>query len=1063
MDAGGLRHRGQSLEEDAIWMDGGPDDSPLHDLSSIAETSESVGPGISGSEQRDSHFPTVSGAPSKRWRRTSSQFWDEVTQHAKQQRPEPLRRTLAHDKAIAAALSSSAGLGVRQCKGGTGAACVSKLASRLGGWWALPDNVFLVFFPICSVFLLFGLVAVLIDRGVSENISDGSWTEAEMVNPLLRQQKAQTSERAVVTSLLLAVVVLMANIVGFACLRKHLPNVFSPMATPQERAHGLFQIIRSTLSATDEQFLERAGFDAYMVMRLPFLALRFCFYSFCPWGMIAMGVSYWWQENEASKEDDSTQVVGFLDGLSLSALPPGSDMLWIYVPLAYIVTAITAMLIHDEDMIFIRLRRRFVSQPRVEDFSVLVVDIPREYRSNAALFGLFDSMYPGKVHCACVVPDTLQLRARISRAKKLRDNIEKQMLQESGANGEDAISQLKARVNKQSTLQMQRRLDESVSAILAEQALLLQQMGEADRAVDMIMKRRITAAHLSSISAESIKTEFTESLSAVSKILGSKKSCKYGFVSFNNLRSATIARQVLHDSHVLGFSLTVHPAPAPGDVHWRNLTRNAKERHNAAAIGLVLEAILLTFWMVPVVTAMSLVSAVSLSENIPFLGPLIGTPLGAAIVEGAVPALLLSVVMLILPLLLTASAMYESSRSHTDVEKAVVLKYFFFLFLNIFVVTTFGGTIFDSVKTITDNPREIPYIMGVTLPTRAKFFLSYILLDGVVYYTGLLMQWVPLLVSFGRSCCTRNPTPRQKDEWAANREPPDNIYSVPKMLMYLVLAQNFALLAPLVVPAAAVVFGVGYIVYKYMFLQVYEQRGSSNQRYDSGGLLWISVVKCVVMGVICSHLTLMAVLTLKQGWWQMVTLLPLPVLSTLAHDRYGRKFERAARYMPLMECINLDHSIAGRRTQGVELEMAYRQSCLDPAKVTSELVVDQRIVGAPVGSAEQDICSGTAVAKSGKRPALLSEVRSAAGGGAPDEAEGRLHPPGRHQSAHQRCDHCGASTAMHGTHFSHSRDSKADRRGAEANAMSRMLHPAGSLWRHCDSCSSCRASGYADR
>eukprot|EP01043_Picozoa_sp_COSAG02_P119259 COSAG02_NODE_55912_length_288_cov_0.693122_1_plen_96_part_11 len=96
---------------------------------------------------------------------------------------------------------------------------------------------------------------------------------------------------------------------------------------------------------------------------------------------------------------------------------------------------------------------------------------------------------------------------------------------------------------------MQRRMDDSVNAILAEQALLLQQMGQADKAVDMIIKRRITAAPLGTISTESIKTEFTESLTAVSKLFGSKKSCKCGFVSFNNLRSATIARQVLHDSH----------------------------------------------------------------------------------------------------------------------------------------------------------------------------------------------------------------------------------------------------------------------------------------------------------------------------------------------------------------------------------------------------------------------------------------------------------------------------------------------------------------------------------
>ena len=81
----------------------------------------------------------------------------------------------------------------------------------------------------------------------------------------------------------------------------------------------------------------------------------------------------------------------------------------------------------------------------------------------------------------------------------------------------------------------------------------------------------------------------------------------------------------------------------------------------------------------------------------------------------------------------------------------MVVKYFAFLFLNIFVVTTFGGTIFDSIETITNDPRRIPYIMGVTLPARAKFFLSYILLDGLVYFSFLLMQVLTFCILFPNS------------------------------------------------------------------------------------------------------------------------------------------------------------------------------------------------------------------------------------------------------------------------------------------------------------------------
>ena len=51
---------------------------------------------------------------------------------------------------------------------------------------------------------------------------------------------------------------------------------------------------------TDEEFLERAGFDAYMLMRLPFFALRFCFYTFTPCGMIAVAIPYWMQQKHGA-------------------------------------------------------------------------------------------------------------------------------------------------------------------------------------------------------------------------------------------------------------------------------------------------------------------------------------------------------------------------------------------------------------------------------------------------------------------------------------------------------------------------------------------------------------------------------------------------------------------------------------------------------------------------------------------------------------------------------------------------------------------------------------------
>ena len=63
-------------------------------------------------------------------------------------------------------------------------------------------------------------------------------------------------------------------------------------------------------------------------------------------------------------------------------------------------------------------------------------------------------------------------------------------------------------------------------------------------------------------------------------VVGSKvrDTRQHGFVTFTDLRAATIARQVVHDSHVLDFHLLVTEAPAPEDIYWRNVGATMEER-----------------------------------------------------------------------------------------------------------------------------------------------------------------------------------------------------------------------------------------------------------------------------------------------------------------------------------------------------------------------------------------------------------------------------------------------------------------------------------------------------
>lgn len=138
---------------------------------------------------------------------------------------------------------------------------------------------------------------------------------------------------------------------------------------------------------TDEELLSRVGYDAYMVLRLPVFALRLCCHCM-PFGFAAIIVNVV-AGGRCTVIDrmspNNCTVVGTLDGMSIAAVEVGSPWLWAFVPLGYSITFIISYLLRDEELLFIRLRHRFLRRPQPEDFSVLVMDLPRRYRTNPAL------------------------------------------------------------------------------------------------------------------------------------------------------------------------------------------------------------------------------------------------------------------------------------------------------------------------------------------------------------------------------------------------------------------------------------------------------------------------------------------------------------------------------------------------------------------------------------------------------------------------------------------------------------------------------------------------------
>lgn len=179
-------------------------------------------------------------------------------------------------------------------------------------------------------------------------------------------------------------------------------------------------------------------------------------------------------------------------------------------------------------------------------------------------------------------------------------------------------------------------------------------------------------------------------------------------------------------------------------------------------------------------------------------------------------------------------------------------RYFCFLVFNVFLLTTFSGSLFEELGTATlgnsnprvfirlslsfcllwcstnthlvmracagavlDSPKTLPEILARTLPSQSNFFLSYILINGLYSWTMVLGQFGPV---FKLIMCKKAYRPDR-----TKRRGPgivDYISVAPKVLLVFLLAINFAMIAPLILLPAAASCATVHAVHKFLFLYV---------------------------------------------------------------------------------------------------------------------------------------------------------------------------------------------------------------------------------------------------
>ncbi|KAF9982925.1 hypothetical protein BGZ65_002365 [Modicella reniformis] len=320
--------------------------------------------------------------------------------------------------------------------------------------------------------------------------------------------------------------------------------------------------------------------------------------------------------------------------------------------------------------------------------------------------------------------------------------------------------------------------------------------------------------------------------------------------------------------------LEVHPK----DVLWDNLNHGLKTRNIRRVISILLAAVLIIFWSIPVAFVTAVANLETLEKYAPFLKGIKSLPKAVVgIIQGILPP--------------AGLAHLGGEVLSTRKTLAVITSYHWFSVVHVLLFTTLSNGILQAAEAIVDNPGNIMSILSSTLPKASTFFLSFILLS-LVQIPMMLLQIGPLIMYFLNKWLSK--TPRQMYAAETTMGSVDWGMTIPVHTIAFSIGLLYSTIQPLILPLMTIYFGFYYLAFRYMFLYVYRQP------FDSGGLIFPRIVDQIYIGVILFEVVMLSLFILQKAVGESIVMFILLVASLIAINISRNKvFKPLIQYLPV--------------------------------------------------------------------------------------------------------------------------------------------------------------------
>ncbi|KAL7166691.1 hypothetical protein ACSBR2_037371 [Camellia fascicularis] len=611
------------------------------------------------------------------------------------------------------------------------------------------------------------------------------------------------------------------------------------------------------LKMSESEIINHAGLDSAVFLRIYTLGLKI----FGPITMVALLVLIPINVSGGTLFFLSKElVVSDIDKLSISNVHPKSIRFFAHLSMEYLFTFWTCFLLYKEYGRVSSMRLNFLASQhrRAEQFTVLVRNVPHvSGRSiSDSVDNFFKTNHPDHYLCHQAVYNANKFAKLVRKRERIQNWLDYNQLK------------LERHPDKRPTkkLGFLGLCGERVDSI----EFYKQQIKDLDRRLTM-ERQRILKDPKAIISA--------------------------AFVSFNSRWGAAVCAQTQQSKNPTLW--LTNWAPEPRDVYWKNLAIPFVSLSVRRLLISLTVFALVFFYMIPIAFVQSLANLEGLERVAPFLRPVVEVKFVKSVLQGFLPGLALKVFLYILPTVLMIMSKIEGHVALSVLERSASAKYYYFMLVNVFLGSIVTGTAFQQLHAFLHQaPTQIPRTIGVSIPMKATFFITYIMVDGWAGIASEILRLKPLVIFHLKNTFLVK-TARDRER-AMNPGSVDFPETLPSLQLYFLLGIVYAVVTPILLPFILVFFALAYLVYRHQVINVY------NQQYESAAAFWPQVHSRIIASLLISQLLLLGLLSTKKAASSTPLLVALPILTLAFHNYCKKRFEPAFRKYPLEEAMAKD-------------------------------------------------------------------------------------------------------------------------------------------------------------